>query len=145
MQVTWRLVKHLSATKFSKVSSLPNWLRKVTIEPTFENVCKVDSNFDDYSPCFFCKIQKNVRTEFTTWNADWTHVWDVRFRLCCKRVSFAKEPYKRDYILQKRPAIVICTDNVTLVDLLGQKRACTHKICYGVATVSRILKNLGLV
>jgi len=47
-------------------------------------------------------------------------------------VSSAKEPYKRDDILQKRP--------------LTHTHAKTHSAtcCYGVATSSRLLKVIGL-
>jgi len=49
------------------------------------------------------------------------------------QVSFAKEPYKRDDILQKRPII--------LSNLL---HVATPYMCYGVATISRLLKIIGL-
>ena len=48
-------------------------------------------------------------------------------------VSFAKEPYKRDDILQKRPVILKSL-------LLVVKTRET----YGVATISRLLKIIGL-
>jgi len=45
-------------------------------------------------------------------------------RLLKLHVSFAKEPYKRDYILQKRPI----------------HNRVRHTLGYGVATISRFLK-----
>ena len=51
-------------------------------------------------------------------------------------VSTVKEPYKRDYILQKRPVI--------LRSLHMGKLYLEMLICYGVATGSRLLKIIGL-
>jgi hypothetical protein len=45
-------------------------------------------------------------------------------------VSFAKEPYKRDDILQKW--------------VTSHKNASFHSMSYGVATISRLLKMIGL-
>jgi len=50
------------------------------------------------------------------------------------QVTFAKEPYKRDYILQKRPVILYMAQNYTN----------DAQTWYGVATISRLLKNIVL-
>jgi len=51
-------------------------------------------------------------------------------------VSFAKEPYKRDDILQKRPIILWS------LLIVGQSKR--YLIRYGVATISKLLKMIGL-
>jgi len=49
------------------------------------------------------------------------------------QVTFAKEPYQRDYILQKRPVI------------LRSLLIANAKVwCYGLATTSRLLEITGL-
>jgi len=52
----------------------------------------------------------------------------------CNRYAFAKEPYKRDDILQKRPVIL----------LMQQIRARVAAPCYRAALVSRIDTIVGL-
>jgi len=49
------------------------------------------------------------------------------------QVAFAKEPYQRDYILQKRPVILSSLLNAT-----------AEVWCYGVATISRLREITGL-
>jgi len=49
------------------------------------------------------------------------------------QVSFAKEPYNRDYILQKR-SIILRSPHIW----------CGVRIQYGVATLSMLLKIIGL-
>jgi len=67
--------------------------------------------------------------------------------------SFAKEPYKRDYILQKRPKSVVYINFVGVYIYfvytaipssvhIHMGWQCTYT--YGVATVSRIDKVIGL-
>jgi len=67
-------------------------------------------------------------------------------------VSLAKEPYKRDHILQKRP-VVLKEPLYTLICIHcggGRRSACTcHETQraerhYKVATISRLLRNIGL-
>ena len=52
-------------------------------------------------------------------------------------VSFAKEPYKRDNILQKRPIILSILLTIATPYL-------NHAHMYGVATISRLRKIIGL-
>ena len=56
------------------------------------------------------------------------------------QVSFAKEPCKRDNILQKRPIIV--RSLLIVATLWGIDHALSP--CYGVTTISRLLKIIGL-
>ena len=74
------------------------------------------------------------------------------------QVSFAKEPYKRDYILQKRSIIrrsllIIATPyadvymymySINTAPYSMGKGTYLHLIIYGMATVSRIDKIIGL-
>jgi len=59
-------------------------------------------------------------------------------RLLKNKVSFAKEPYKRDDILQKRPIILRSQRIVATPYLI------TWRITYVVATISRLLEIIGL-
>jgi len=56
------------------------------------------------------------------------------------KVSFAKETYKRDDILQKRPMILAATC-VRCISHILYTATCES---YGVATISRLLKSIGL-
>ena len=58
------------------------------------------------------------------------------------QVSFAKEPHKRDYILQKRPVILRSLQIVAAPYAYVHTHICTY--AYGVATISRLLKIIGL-
>ena len=64
-------------------------------------------------------------------------------------VSFAKEPYKRDDILHKRPVILSILLTVATPYLTFSNYGCAS-VCddckwpYGVATISRLLKMIGL-
>ena len=60
-------------------------------------------------------------------------------------VSFAKEPYKRDYILQKRPVILRRLLIVATPYLLDDISQMISLRSYGVATIRRLLKIIGLV
>ena len=61
--------------------------------------------------------------------------WLIRLFECieAKEVSFAKEPYVRDDILQKRPTIWINTQLLP-----------ANVYMYGVASICRLLKIIGL-
>ena len=62
-------------------------------------------------------------------------------------VSFAKEPYKRDDILQKRALIVrrllIVGTAYVCVEQTMYTNTYQMRLCYGVATMSRLLKTGG--
>jgi len=59
-------------------------------------------------------------------------------------VSFAKEPYKRADILQKRPVILSILLTVATPCVTCEFVAQMNEMCYGMATVSRIDTIIGL-
>ena len=77
-------------------------------------------------------ILRSLLTEATPYMklSDFAMGWLWLVGLITLQVSFAKEPYKTDNILQKNPIIVY------------MKRF--ERLCYGVATISRLLKIMGL-
>ena len=73
---------------------------------------------------------------------------DLQRDIACERisqVSFAKEPYKRDNILQKRRIIsrnlLICNSHPAKRETLRSRDTVTS---YGVATISGLLKIIGV-
>jgi len=84
------------------------------------------------------RIWKNTYTYTYTHTSQYTYIYTYMYTYISKRNGCActrtKEPYKTDYILQKRPIIL----RSLLIVATPQWR------CYGVATISRLLKIIGL-
>ena len=108
----------------------------------------------------FSKARSKARSKSSEVSFNWnvakkTHGVASSSRLLKIYVSFAKEPYKKDDILQKRPVtsrsllIVATPYELWLRALLWALENATGGVTgltigYGVATISRLLKIIGL-
>ena len=114
------------------------------------------------SPCRMCYheglfLQPSLEFQISVQAPIYIYIWMELLRLVGSlklQVSFAKEPYKRDYILQKRPIILrslliaatpyMCECLFPQPSLEFQMSVQAPIYMYGVATVSKIDKIIGL-